>query len=196
MQAQIQKLTEQTLDLKKELQETQNKLMEKELLISKQRLLVADNDLNANRKATTLETRLRERDQKIKSLESELQETRGNQPSPAPSKVKDVEEELKKVEIVEPAVAEAITAAMAENAKKTKAKAKGAAKKGAVKTVRVTKAKGTSTAKVKKAVTKKVAATASKDFTELSKSTLTRKTVAELKKYLDGQVCSSLVKTV
>ena len=108
MQAQIQKLTEQTLDLKKELQETQNKLMEKELLISKQRLLVADNDLNANRKATTLETRLRERDQKIKSLESELQETRGNQPSPAPSKVKDVEEELKKVEIVEPAIAEAI----------------------------------------------------------------------------------------
>jgi outer membrane biosynthesis protein TonB len=98
MAEQIKRLSQETKDLRKELQEARAKLNLKELLISKEKLKTADGDLSSKRELERVSGKLRESEAKNKALEKELAAT-----ADLHERIKVLEDKLKASGVTAPA---------------------------------------------------------------------------------------------
>jgi chromosome segregation ATPase len=203
-----------------ELRAASEKLLEKELEISKERLKALDTASKLKRQIEELELKLQQNDGKVQTLDKELMKTKNEcetltaellkaketQPvveavlaPPVPKKrsIKKEGEDLKKAAKKEIAVKEAskeeLPSASSTDTTSPSPKAKSKSK------TKATKSKSTPTKKASEPepATTTVSSSSSSsnlsspvgtdDWSTLSKSTLTRKTVKELQDYLDGK---------
>ena len=183
------------VDLSSQLSDAKSKLIQKELDVSKAKLEAADTSLTLNREIELLKKKLQNNEDKVKSLDAELNKARedalklvdelekSKPPKKAPATEKKVAKKPAKKAAPEVYPATPVKIELPGKSAKPKSAPKKAVKEAELPTAEKTVAKK---AAPKKAAPKKTPA-AKGDLTTLSKSALQRTTVKALVEFLDSK---------